>query len=440
VTDAVLTVPDNAQSDCRRAGWRDNRKRYFCADRNGSGTLCGTWRGVLLHLGRDRLCVCGTLLCGVRSDDSCGWFGLHVCVCVCNLIAFLGVMLVTAILVVGIKESANLNGFIVAVKLLVLVVFLVLGAETLGRHPEVPRLNWHPFLPANTGAFGAFGWSGVLRAAGVTFFAYPLNAVSTAAQETKNPKRDMPVGILGSLLICTMLYILVALVLTGVMNYKLVNVRDSLAVGIDVTGVKWGSLQVKLGALGGLTNTMMVMLLGQSRVFFSMSNDGLLPGFFSKMHPKFRTPWISSLTVGLVVAVYVSTIPLDKLGEMTSIGTLLAFTIVCAGMLLLRRSSPDLPRPFRAPVMPATPILGILISLAIMLGLPWEMWLRLLILVGYRTCDLSNVWPISKSSSGKSRYARSAWSGLMVSLPAGSARYFTVSFCGIILGPASLAA
>jgi APA family basic amino acid/polyamine antiporter len=134
-------------------------------------------------------------------------------------------MLVTAILVVGIKESPNLNGFIVAVKLLVLVVFLVLGAETLGRHPEVPRLNWHPFLPANTGAFGAFGWSGVLRAAGVTFFAYPLNAVSTAAQETKNPKRDMLVGILGSLLICTMVYILVALVLTGVMNYKLVNVR-----------------------------------------------------------------------------------------------------------------------------------------------------------------------------------------------------------------------
>ncbi len=189
------------------------------------------------------------------------------------------------------KESANFNGFIVGVKLLVLVIFLVLGAATLVRHPEMPRLNWNPFLPANTGAFGAFGWSGVLRAAGVTFFAYiGFDAVSTAAQEAKNPKRDMPVGILGSLIICTVLYILVALVLTGLVNYKLLNVPDSLAVGIDVTGVKWGSLLVKLGALGGLTSTMVVMLLGQSRVFFSMSKDGLLPGFFSKVHPKFRTP------------------------------------------------------------------------------------------------------------------------------------------------------
>lgn len=146
-----------------------------------------------------------------------------------------------------------------------------------------------------------------------------------------------------------------------------------------MTGVKWGSLLVKLGALGGLTSTMVVMLLGQSRVFFSMSKDGLLPGFFSKVHPKFRTPWISSLTVGLVVAVFASTIPLDKLGEMTSIGTLLAFIIVCAGVLLLRRSRPDLLRPFRAPFLPATPILGIMISLAMMLGLPWETWLRLVI-------------------------------------------------------------
>jgi len=203
--------------------------------------------------------------------------------------------------------------------------------------------------------------------------------VSTAAQEAKTPKRDMPIGILGSLVICTVLYILVALVLTALVNYRYLNVPDSLAVGIDATGVKWGSLLVKFGALGGLTSTMVVMLLGQSRVFFSMSKDGLLPRIFSKVHPKFRTPYISSITVGLVVAVFASTIPLDKLGEMTSIGTLLAFIIVCAGVLVLRSRRPDLPRPFRAPFSPTTPILGILISLAMMLGLPGETWLRLVI-------------------------------------------------------------
>jgi APA family basic amino acid/polyamine antiporter len=220
----------------------------------------------------------------------------------------------------------------------------------------------------------------VLRGAGVIFFAYiGFDAVSTAAQEAKNPKRDMPIGILGSLVVCTILYILVALVLTGLVNYRYLAVPDSLAVGIDVTGVKWGSLLVKLGALGGLTSTMVVMLLGQSRVFFSMSKDGLLPKFFSQVHPKFRTPWISSITVGLVVAVFASTIPLDKLGEMTSIGTLLAFIIVCAGVMALRKRSPELPRPFRAPMMPLTPILGILISLAMMLGLPGDTWLRLVI-------------------------------------------------------------
>jgi len=219
-----------------------------------------------------------------------------------------------------------------------------------------------------------------LRGAGVIFFAYiGFDAVSTAAQEAKNPKRDMPIGILGSLVLCTILYILVALVLTGLVNYRFLAVPDSLAVGIDATGFKWGSLLVKLGALGGLTSTMIVMLLGQSRVFFSMSKDGLLPKFFSHVHPKFRTPWISSITVGLVVAVFASTIPLDALGEMTSIGTLLAFIIVCAGVLVLRSRRPDLPRPFRVPFMPATPILGILISLAMMLGLPLLTWIRLIV-------------------------------------------------------------
>jgi APA family basic amino acid/polyamine antiporter len=189
----------------------------------------------------------------------------------------------------------------------------------------------------------------------------------------------MPIGILGSLVVCTILYILVALVLTGLVNYKLLDVPDSLAVGIDATGVRWGSLLVKFGALGGLSSTMIVMLLGQSRVFFSMSKDGLLPKFFSNIHPKFRTPWISSITVGLVVAIFASTIPLAALGEMTSIGTLLAFIIVCAGVLVLRRRRPDMVRPFRAPAMPFTAIMGILVSLAMMLGLPLATWIRLIV-------------------------------------------------------------
>jgi basic amino acid/polyamine antiporter, APA family len=284
------------------------------------------------------------------------------------------------ILVIGMKESANFNSVIVAMKVTVLVIFLVIGISTLMKHPELPRVNWTPFLPPNTGAFGEFGWSGVLRGAGVIFFAYiGFDAVSTAAQEAKNPKRDMPIGILGSLAICTILYILVALTLTGLVNYKFLNIPDSLAIGIDATGVKWGSLLVKFGALGGLTSTMIVMLLGQSRVFFSMSKDGLLPPLFSYVHPRFRTPWISSITVGLVVALFASILPLDKLGEMTSIGTLLAFIIVCAGVMVLRKRSPELPRPFRAPFMPVTPILGIGISLAMMLGLPLETWIRLVI-------------------------------------------------------------
>ena len=367
----------------------------------GAATVCSGWSGYVLSLGQDFGLRLPPELAGTPGSTFVLWNGhweflgrvsaklaqLHIDPAtlpqrhgVFNLIAFLGILMVTTILVVGMKESANFNSSIVVVKLVVLIIFLWLGGAMLLHHPELPRVNWHPFLPENTGTFGSFGWSGVLRGAGVIFFAYiGFDAVSTAAQEAKNPKRDMPIGILGSLIICTILYILVALVLTGLVNYHYLAVPDSLAVGIEVTGVRWGSLLVKVGALGGLTSTMIVMLLGQSRVFFSMSKDGLLPEFFSSVHPKFRTPWISSISVGLVVAVFASTIPLDKLGEMTSIGTLLAFIIVCAGVLVLRSRRPDLDRPFRAPFMPFTAIAGIVISLAMMLGLPLETWIRLLV-------------------------------------------------------------
>lgn len=259
--------------------------------------------------------IAGKLQLGVNPESLTHQYGVF------NLVAFIGILAVTTILIVGIRASAGFNTFIVAVKVSVLLIFIAVGGHALLDHPGLASSNWHPFLPPNTGTFGQFGLSGVFRASGIIFFAYiGFDAVSTAAQEARNPKRDMPIGILGSLVLCTVLYIVVATVLTGLVNYRDLNVPDSLAVGIDATNVRWGSILVKIGALGGLSSTMVVMLLGQSRVFFSMSKDGLLPRVFSRVHPKFRTPWISSLTVGLVVAGFASTVPLAALGEMTSIG------------------------------------------------------------------------------------------------------------------------
>jgi APA family basic amino acid/polyamine antiporter len=214
----------------------------------------------------------------------------------------------------------------------------------------------------------------------VIFFAYiGFDAVSTAAQEAKNPQRHMPIGIMGSLLVCTILYIVVSGVLTGLVKYDGLNVPDPLAVGIDRTGVRWGSVLVKLGAICGLSSTMVVMLLGQSRVFFSMSRDGLLPSWAASIHPRFRTPWLSSLIVGAFVALFAALIPISVLGELVSIGTLLAFIIVCAGVLVLRRRHPELRRPFRTPLVPLVPVLGILVSLTMMLSLPLGTWVRLVV-------------------------------------------------------------
>ena len=297
-----------------------------------------------------------------------------------NLLGFLAILGATAILVVGIKESANFNSGIVIIKICVLLVFVGIGAMFLLHHPHLMREHWYPFIPANDGTFGQFGISGIFRAAGIIFFAYiGFDAVSTAAQEAKDPAKDMPIGILGSLIICTILYILVAGVLTGLVPFRDLDVRDPLAVGIDSTGVRWGSLLVKLGALMGLSSTIVVMLLGQSRVFFSMSRDGLLPEMFSAVHPRFRTPWISSLTVGTFVALLAASLPINVLDEMVSIGTLLAFVIVCAGVWVIRRRNPELERPFKTPWVPFVPIMGILISLAMMVSLTGLTWMRLAI-------------------------------------------------------------
>jgi APA family basic amino acid/polyamine antiporter len=214
----------------------------------------------------------------------------------------------------------------------------------------------------------------------VIFFAYiGFDAVSTAAQEAKNPQRDMPIGILGSLVICTVLYILVALVLTGVVSYKTLLVPDPIAVAIDAMGIGWLAKLVKLGAIAGLTSVILVLLLGQPRIFFTMSKDGLLPPAFSKLHPRFKTPHKTTIVTGVVVATVAALFPIGVLGELVSIGTLSAFVIVCAGVLVLRRRGPDLPRPFRTPFVPAVPILGIVSCLALMASLPLDTWLRLVI-------------------------------------------------------------
>ena len=291
-----------------------------------------------------------------------------------NLPAAVIVLLVSALLVIGIKQSADTNTLLVGIKAVVLVVFVAAGAAYINRD------NLTPFIPPNTGAFGHFGWSGVLRGAGVMFFAYiGFDAVSTAAQEAKNPSRDMPIGILSSLAICTVIYIAVAIVLLGIVPYQQLNVADPLAVGIDATGLRWLSPVIKIAALFGLFSTMLVNLLAQTRIFYSMSRDGLLPKVFATVHPKFRTPHVSTIMTGAIIALVAGLTRIEVLGQLVSIGTLLAFVLVCIGIIILRKTLPDAPRPFRTPGVPYVPVIGALICLAQMIGLPVATWERLLI-------------------------------------------------------------
>jgi APA family basic amino acid/polyamine antiporter len=308
-----------------------------------------------------------------------------------NLIAMAIVMVITVVLVIGIKESANFNSGIVFIKLSVVAIFLVVGGYFLIRHPGLARTNWHPFVPPKD-ANGNFGWGGISKGASRIFFAYiGFDAVSTAAQEAKKPQRDMPIGILGSLAICTVLYILVSLVLTGLVSYTRLNVGAPVALGIDATGVSWGSLLVKIGAVFGLATVMLVMLLGQTRVFYSMSRDGLLWKWASAIHPKFRTPWITTIVFGIFAALFPAFLPIGRLADLVNIGTLLAFTIVCAGVWVLRVRHPELHRPFKTPLVPLVPILGMGSAIFLMsrlAAITWEVmigWLifGLIIYFGY---------------------------------------------------------
>jgi basic amino acid/polyamine antiporter, APA family len=297
-----------------------------------------------------------------------------------NLLAFIAILGVTTILIVGIKESANFNTGIVFVKLTAVLTFIAVALPFVLKHPDLAHANWKVFMPANTGAFGAYGWSGVLRGAAVVFFAYiGFDAVSTAAQEARNPQKDMPIGILGSLVICTFLYIVVSGLLTATVHYSRLNIGAPVSLAIRETGVKWGSYVVNAGALAGLSTVMLVMLLGQSRVFYAMAHDGLLWKWAGDVHPRFRTPWKSTAVTGLGAALFGSLVPIGSLGQMVSIGTLLAFVIVCAAVLILRARRPDLARPFKTPLVPIVPILGIVVSLGLMASLNGITWVRLIV-------------------------------------------------------------
>jgi len=291
-----------------------------------------------------------------------------------NLPAVIIVFVVTVLLIVGIKESANFNNIIVFVKIAVVLLFIV------GALHAINPANWHPFIPPNTGTWGEFGWSGVMRGASLVFFAYiGFDAVSTAAQETKNPQRDMPIGIITSLLVCTVLYILVSGIATGVAPYTQLDVSAPIAVAADRAGMGWMGKLIKLGAIAGLSSVILVMMLGQTRVFWTMSRDGLLPAFVSRVHPRFKTPWITTIMTGVAVSICGAIFTVSDAGNLCNIGTLLAFVIVSIGVLVLRIREPNLPRKFKTPYVKVVAPLGALCSLSLMLYLPLMTWVRLIV-------------------------------------------------------------
>ncbi|ADQ79048.1 amino acid/polyamine/organocation transporter, APC superfamily [Paludibacter propionicigenes WB4] len=305
--------------------------------------------------------------------DQAGW---HVTGAFINFPAVFIVVLLTALLVVGIKETVRFNNITVVIKVVVVLLFIGFGLSHI--HPE----NWTPFIPQNTGVWGHYGWSGILTGSGVIFFAYiGFDAVSTTSQEAINPKRDLPLSILFSLLVCTVLYVGVSFVLTGMVNYKELNVAAPIALAIDRggQGLRWLSPIIKIGTIAGLSSVILVTLLGQTRIFFSMAHDGLLWKCFAKTHSKFKTPHYSTLITGFFTALMAGIFPIGLLGELVSIGTLLAFAIVCIGILILRKTEPDAPRAFKTPWVPFVPVLGALVCFIQMLSLPIDTWLRLII-------------------------------------------------------------
>ena len=338
-----------------------------------SSTVAVGWSGYFVTLLSEMGIKFPPRLTGAPGTHICLPDGTHVTALI-NVPAILICLALTGLLVLGIRESARFNTTIVIIKLVVLSLFIAVGVH------YVNTANLHPFIPPNTGTFGSFGWSGIVRGAGIIFFAYiGFDAVSTASQEAKNPGRDIPIGILVSLAICTILYIAVGLVMTGLIPYPRLNVASPLALAVETTGVKWLPPIVNIGAICGIASVILVNMLAQSRIFYSMSRDGLLPPLFARLHPRFRTPHVTTTITGLVVAVASGLFPISVLGQLVSMGTLLAFAIVCTGVLILRKTEPNLSRPFRTPGAPWVPIVGTLICLYLMSGLPLATWIRLFV-------------------------------------------------------------
>lgn len=295
-----------------------------------------------------------------------------------NLPAIFIVMMLSLLLIRGTKESASMNNFLVVLKVAVVILFIVIGWGF------IDEANYTPYIPENTGVKGQFGWSGIAAGAATVFFAFiGFDAVSTAAQEAKNPQKGMPIGILGSLVVCTILYVLFAHVMTGLVPYYLfAGDAKPAATAFAVTGYDFLQTGLIVAILAGYTSVILVMLMGQSRVFYSMSNDGLLPKFFSDIHSKFRTPWKTNIFFMFFVSIFAGFVPVSDLGHMVSIGTLLAFVLVCLGVLVMRKKLPHAPRAFRTPLVPFVPLAGIIVCLYLMYSLPGESWLRLVIWMG----------------------------------------------------------
>jgi len=340
----------------------------------GASTVAVGWSGYFVSCLKDFGIIVPDYLSSppVNYNAETGWFLTGAII---NLPAIFIVSILTWIKAIGIKESTKLNNVIVVVKLIVLFLFIFFGITYI-----MPQ-NWTPFIPENTGELGHYGVSGILRGAGVIFFSYiGFDVISTLAQETKNPQKNLPIGIIGSLVVCTIIYVLVAGVLTGIVSYTLLNVPDPIAVAINHTGEElfWLRPFIKIGAIAGLSTTTLGLLMAQPRILYAMSSDQLLPVRFAKLHPKYKTPFLATIISGIICAIISGVVPIHILGELVSIGTLLAFAIVCAGVLILRYTQPNAARVFRVPCVHMVCILGVLASFVQMLFLPAETWWRLI--------------------------------------------------------------
>jgi basic amino acid/polyamine antiporter, APA family len=351
-------------------GWNLILEYLFAA-----ATVAVGWSGYVVSLVEQFGIMLPDALTNAPYTKGAGHFEIVRTGAVVNLPAVLVIAAITALCYVGIHQSARFNAIVVAIKVTVIVLFIGFGMWV------VDGANWTPFIPQNAGEFGRFGWSGVVQAAGIIFFAYiGFDAVSTAAQEAKNPQRDMPIGILASLAVCTVLYVAVSAVLTGMVHYSQLNSPAPIAVALDLhPELAWLAGWIKMGAIAGMTSVMLVMMLGQPRIFYAMSRDGLLPPLLRKVHPTHRTPYVGTLITGTLAALIAGLFPVTILGELVSIGTLLAFTTVCIGVLVLRYTRPDLPRPFKVPAVWFVCIAGALICSGMMASLPHDTWVRLLV-------------------------------------------------------------